>query len=871
MFGSKAVIIGDLNSRIPELKSFSDPDLYYNINPDRHENSRGREIKQLCKDCQLYPVNNSVTKSCISEGNFTFRMKDKWVSQIDWMLCSREILEQVESFTIKQEELKLSNHAPLSISIRVPVTVSLPQLLYRASLLEEEEYYRNTTSHTKAIQMKSVNTDQFIANKPNLDHHFDGTNVNQMCASVSEMLHKTCNAATSQGNQHHAHNNSDADKWSWILAHCDSKELWRAINWKGELQTDTTNEKPADAQFKEHFESLLLTEDNISIPDTGMYVPILDDEITPVEVQREIDRLKVNKAAGTDGIPPGVLKWLPVQWVFYITLIFNNVFFSGMYPSLWTYAKFFVVFKKGLRTDTNNYRGISIPCALAKLYDSVLNSRLCLWFKPDVEQAGAQKGRGCVEQILALRLFIDIARKKKEKLYVLFVDFDKAYDRVSRSKLLSLLAEQGCGKRMVNAIAASLQITKNIYNSCLFSSTAGVRQGGATSCSLFTLFVNPLIRALKGCDNDGFLQDNHALLLMDDTAILASNRTRMHQKIDILLKYCKDFGMKINAKKTQFIAINVSDTSPFVFGETIINGCEKYNYLGSVITGGSLSQQIKEHSKTKISHLHKFYSFLARNRNAPFDVKKKVWESALSSAIMYGCESWWCEDIKCVESMYMKSLKQMLGVRLQTCNDLCLIECGIQPLKYMVQMRQRNFIEKVKNSGWFQMSPLQYAIETAKGNKTPMGKYLSSLESNGHCGSHSLTNIINKVITSDSSVRKYYREHCNRSLKPHDMYSSLVPELNRIAFTQLRLSSHKLRIETGRWCRTPRNLRLCQCDNLSIQNEEHVVCSCPISCHIRMSFNEIDFSSLHTVMSTNNLIRLAEFSYKLLKCYESDL
>ena len=224
-FDSKAVIIGDLNSRIPELKSFSDPDLYYNINPDRHENSRGREIKQLCKDCQLYPVNNSVTKSCISEGNFTFRMKDKWVSQIDWMLCSREILEQVESFTIKQEELKLSNHAPLSISIRVPVTVSLPQLLYRASLLEEEEYYRNTTSHTKAIQMKSVNTDQFIANLPNLDHHFDGTNVNQMCASVSEMLHKTCNAATSQGNQHHAHNNSDADKWSWILAHCDSKAL----------------------------------------------------------------------------------------------------------------------------------------------------------------------------------------------------------------------------------------------------------------------------------------------------------------------------------------------------------------------------------------------------------------------------------------------------------------------------------------------------------------------------------------------------------------------------------------------------------------------------------------------------------------------
>ena len=74
----------------------------------------------------------------------------------------------------------MSNHAPLSISIRVPVTVSLPQLLYKASLLEEEEYYSNATSHTKAIQMNSVNTDQFFANLPNLDHHFDGTNSNQI-------------------------------------------------------------------------------------------------------------------------------------------------------------------------------------------------------------------------------------------------------------------------------------------------------------------------------------------------------------------------------------------------------------------------------------------------------------------------------------------------------------------------------------------------------------------------------------------------------------------------------------------------------------------------------------------------------------------
>ena len=47
-----------------------------------------------------------------------------------------------------------------------------------------------------------------------------------------------------------------------------------------------------------------------------------------------------------------------------------------------------------------NYRGISILVALAKLYDMVLSYRFQLWYKPKFEQAGAQRGRECEEQIL---------------------------------------------------------------------------------------------------------------------------------------------------------------------------------------------------------------------------------------------------------------------------------------------------------------------------------------------------------------------------------------------------------------------------------------------------------------------------------------
>ena len=144
-----------------------------------------------------------------------------------------------------------------------------------------------------------------------------------------------------------------------------------------------------------------------------MYVPLLDDSIRIDEVAAEVRRLKSHTAAGIDGIPPGALKLLSTEWLTIICGLFNFVFSEG-YPMQWSVAKLFTIFKKGNKRDANNYRGISIQVALAKLYEAVLNRRFCLWFKPELEQAGGQEGRGCPEQLLTLRLLIDYARKTKK-------------------------------------------------------------------------------------------------------------------------------------------------------------------------------------------------------------------------------------------------------------------------------------------------------------------------------------------------------------------------------------------------------------------------------------------------------------------------
>ena len=70
------------------------------------------------------------------------------------------------------------------------------------------------------------------------------------------------------------------------------------------------------------------------------------------------------------------------------------------YPLIWTTAKLRMLFKKGLLTDCNNYRGISIMNAVAKIYDYVLNNRQMAWYRPCHEQAGLNPNEGVLSTSL---------------------------------------------------------------------------------------------------------------------------------------------------------------------------------------------------------------------------------------------------------------------------------------------------------------------------------------------------------------------------------------------------------------------------------------------------------------------------------------
>ena len=140
---------------------------------------------------------------------------------------------------------------------------------------------------------------------------------------------------------------------------------------------------------------------------------------------------------------------------------------------------------------------------------------------------------------------------------------------------------------------------------------------------------------------------------------------------------------------------------------------------------------------------------------------------------------------------------------------------------------------------------LMFALNLTKNDNKKAHSYISVLlESNDIIGND--TRERQERIRSSAESKSVTYVGLSPELQCHPMYTKdcLADDSLRMVLTRLRTSSHRLRIETGRWARTPREARLCSC-GAAVQDERHTIVDCPQVHHIREKFGKpnIDFVS----------------------------
>ena len=96
----------------------------------------------------------------------------------------------------------------------------------------------------------------------------------------------------------------------------------------------------------------------------------------------------------------------------------------------------------------------------------------------------------------------------------------------------------------------------------------------------------------------------------------------------------------------------------------------------------------------------------------------------------------------------------------------------------------------------------------------------------------------------------------------------MIEDNLRIAFSRIRLCSHRLCSETGRWYGVPSDQRLCpHCDGATIQDEQHIIEGCSLLAGLKQSYVDVGFTVEN--FFNGDCAAIAAFIYNALKTIEN--
>ena len=246
--------------------------------------------------------------------------------------------------------------------------------------------------------------------------------------------------------------------------------------------------------------------------------------------------------------------------------------------------------KKGNPDHIRNYRPISLLPTISKCFSKVLYKRLQQQIeqKQDVEQAGFRPGKSTIDQIHVLTLLIEKTREYNLPLYLLFVDYEKAFDSVEHASLWRSLESASVHP----SIISTLQEIQSKSTTTIFvherqipiQIKRGVRQGDCISPLLFNAALQLVFDELdwqnKGVNVDGKKLSH--LRFADDIVLISHSFNQIKKMLKELEVKSAIVGLRLNISKTKLMCNRELKSTIVVRGEKI-ESVNEFIYLGRCV------------------------------------------------------------------------------------------------------------------------------------------------------------------------------------------------------------------------------------------------------------------------------------------------
>ena len=226
----------------------------------------------------------------------------------------------------------------------------------------------------------------------------------------------------------------------------------------------------------------------------------LNSEITKEEIRRAIRTLKNNKSFGSDRIPAEIYKENREIMTEVIHEVITGTIKNGDLLNDWTDGIITLLHKKNDKTDTNNYR----PICLLNISYKILSIIICQRINPIMNiltretQTAYKNNRSTLDIISIIDKFTKDASKSKEYKSITLLDLSKAFDRMNRQKLLTVLAEKGLPINMIKIIEimhrnTQLRPKQNNKLGSSIENNTGCFQGSPLSALVFIIYADEMM------------------------------------------------------------------------------------------------------------------------------------------------------------------------------------------------------------------------------------------------------------------------------------------------------------------------------------------------------------------------------------------
>ena len=307
----------------------------------------------------------------------------------------------------------------------------------------------------------------------------------------------------------------------------------------------------------------------IPIPDLQSSCPVsppVDFSISAVLTA--LRKAKHTLSSGPDRIPSLVWTKLASSIVFPVSIIFNSSYASSILPLDWKHAIVVPVHKKGDASCVTNYRPISLTSTLGKIMESMLKDNMLTHLHDckliDVNQHGFLPSHSTATQLLECSFDWCHAANNKIPTDVLYLDFSKAFDVISHSKLIQKLQSYNFCPASVKWLSAFLtNRTQSVkFNQSISSSvrvTSGAPQGSICGPILLLLFINDLSSSCAPCSVKLYADDVKLYFPIKDPA----DRVILQNCLDRVFEWALRWELKFSFNKCQYMQIGYSDPTIF--------------------------------------------------------------------------------------------------------------------------------------------------------------------------------------------------------------------------------------------------------------------------------------------------------------------